>query len=150
MTQTQHPVQLTSDGERVTTDRRRLPVWSTTALALGAAILTWAVEAPLAGVELTVDAGDSTRVVGIASVAVSAVIVAVAGALVARAIARRAARPRRTWLVTGTMVGVLSLVGPFGQAATPGAIVALVLLHLVVAIAVVPTLALALPSRRDA
>ena len=132
------------------TPSRRLPVWRTTALAVGAAVLTWAAEAPLGGVDLTVSSGGATRDVGVVSVVVSAVIVALAAAGTARLVRRWATRPRRTWLVTGTMVLVLSFAGPIGQAVTTSAGLALAALHVVVGLAVVPTLAAALPQRREA
>lgn len=129
-------------------DHRRLPVSRTAAVATVAAVAAWVLETRVADIELVVTQGGATMAVGVVSVAVSALVVALAAAGVARLVRRHAARPRRAWLVTGTMVLVLSLTGPFAQATTTGAALALALLHVVVAAAVVPLLAAALPGER--
>lgn len=127
----------------------RLPVVRTTAYAAVAALVTWVVLVPLAGVELTARTGPdaAARVVGPVSVVVSTVVVALTAGLVAHLARRRAARPRLVWVVTGTMVLVLSFAGPLGQATTTAAMAALATFHVIVAAVVVPVLARALPLR---
>jgi len=74
-------------------------------------------------------------------------LVASLGALVLARVARRADRPRRTFLVVAGVVLAVSLAGPAG-AVSPAAAGGLLLLHLLTAAGVVPTVTSRLAARR--
>jgi hypothetical protein len=69
------------------------------------------------------------------------------GVAIAVALARWSAHPARRWLGTAGSLTALSLVPPFAVGAAAGTIAALVLLHLVAAAVMIPTLARALRPR---
>ena len=128
-----------------TADRRR-PLWPTLAATTGAALVAWF---PLSRmVDLEVTAGDTTRIVGGASVGVSALVVAFAALGFARVLRSRARRPRRVFVITGVAILVLSLVSPLAQAVTTGAALSLLALHLVVGAVVLALVPRRLPSQR--
>ena len=109
----------------------RRAVTVTVAAAIVGALLVWALAVPLAGVDLIVGSGATRRPVGAGAVAVVALIAALAATGLAALLARTVPHPRRTWLIVATAVLLLSLTGPLG-AATAGAGIVLVALHLVV------------------
>ncbi len=127
---------------------RRLPVWQALLGSVVAGVGTWVVLSPLAGLSLSATTGGQQREVGALAVGLSAVVVALGAAIVAALVRRAATRPRRTFLLVSGAVLVLSFSGPVGQADSVSAGVGLSLLHLVVATAVVPVLASALPTRK--
>ncbi|NNM46837.1 DUF6069 family protein [Knoellia koreensis] len=123
-----------------------LPIWSTLAATTGAALVAWF---PLSRfVDLEVAAGDSTRIVGGASVGISALVIALAALGFATVVRRRARRPRRVFTVTGAVVLVLSLVSPLAQAVTTDAALSLLTLHVVVGAVVLGLVPRRLPSLR--
>jgi hypothetical protein len=125
---------------------RPLPVWSTLAATTGAALVAWF---PLSRfVDLEVTAGDSTRIVGGASVGISALVIALAALGFAAVVRRRVRRPRRVFTITGAVVLVLSLVSPLVQAVTTGAALSLLTLHVVVGAVVLGLVPRRLPSLR--
>lgn len=126
----------------------QLPVWQAAVGAVCASAVTWSLLGPLAGLDLVVRTGHGTREVGIASVVVTALVVALGALLVAAVTRRVAARPRRAFLCTSTGVLLLSLLGPLGAATTVAGALALALLHVVVASTVVPVIAGGLSDRR--
>jgi hypothetical protein len=98
-----------------------------------------------AGVTLAVSTGGT---VGAGNVAVVALLAALGGWVVVRAIERRAANPRFTWgLVASALLGV-SMAGP-SWTADGTAAVALMSLHFVVAAVVIPGFMGTLPFRAD-
>jgi D-arabinose 1-dehydrogenase-like Zn-dependent alcohol dehydrogenase len=122
------------------------PVWSTLAATTGAALVAWF---PLSRfVDLEVTAGDSTRIVGGASVGISALVIALAALGFAAVVRRRVRRPRRVFTITGAVVLVLSLVSPLVQAVTTGAALSLLTLHVVVGAVVLGLVPRRLPSLR--
>ena len=105
--------------------------------AAGAAAVVWWVLTGPASVDLAVRSGSGERQVGVVSVIVTAVVVALAGGGLLRVLERRrGARGVAAWTVTAVAVLAVSLAGPLG-AASPAAGLGLALLHLVVGAVVV-------------
>ncbi len=133
-------------GERV--DGRRadwrddLPVAVAAAVAAG---LGWAA-ARLAGVDLAVRAGAGTQHVNLVSAVVTAVVVAMVGGGLLRALERRTPRGRRIWSWLALGVLLVSLAGPLG-ARSLAAGAALTGLHVLVGGVVVLALRLSRPGR---
>jgi hypothetical protein len=106
-------------------------------LAAAAATSAVAATARAAGIDLTIE-GQPIPLLGFANLTA---ICALLGVALAAVLARRAARPRRTFVrVTGTLTA-LSLVPPFLVPAAASTVVVLVLTHLVAAAIVIPALA---------
>ncbi|WP_421735381.1 DUF6069 family protein [Cellulomonas sp.] len=118
---------------------RPLPVWLVATAALAVALAIWVIAVPVAGIELR--AGTPPQTIGVASVAVTTLVVTLA-AWGVRALLRRR-RPVAWWL-TCAIVLLVSLLGPLG-ASSAGAVAALMSLHL----AVGAVLALGLDPRRS-
>lgn len=104
----------------------------------GAALAIWLAAVPLAGVDLEVRMSDSTQDVGPASVVLSALLAAVAGLGCLAVLRRITKRPVRAWTIVASVVLVLSLAGPVGQAESTSALVTLVAMHLAVAAVLIP------------
>lgn len=115
---------------------RALAVAATVAVTLAG----WAVAGPLAGVRLAVRSGDTTRVVGPASVAVVSLLVGLAAWGLLALLERVTGRARAIWIAVALVVLVLSLAGPLGGA-TPAATVSLLCLHLSAGAVLIPLLA---------
>ena len=109
--------------------------WPVAVVAAGAAALVW-VAATSAGVQVEVGSGSGTRDVGLVSVIVTALVVAVAGAGLLRVLERRTSGARRLWTTVAVVVWVVSLLGPVG-ASSVSAGLALGALHLVVGAVVI-------------
>ena len=111
------------------------------AAATGATFTVWAIAAPVAGVDLTVDTGSGATTVTAAAVVTATVIAGLAAwaslALVER-ITRRAAA---VWTWTACAVLLLSLLGPIGSAVGAGTTVALVAMHVAAGAVLIPILA---------
>lgn len=142
--------QTPTTGEPSTPVVRRLPIWRALLGSVAAGVATWAVLSPVAGLSLSATTNGTSHDVGAVAVALSAVVVTLGAAAVAALVRRASAHPRRTFLLVSGAIFVLSFGGPIGQADTVGSGLGLGLLHLVVAAAVVPVLAAALPARRVA
>jgi hypothetical protein len=99
------------------------------------AVVIWLV-AKVLGVDLAVHAGDGSRPVGLVSVIVTVVVVALAGAGLLRVLERRTTNGVRTWTVIAVAVWALSFLGPL-TAMTVGAGLVLASMHLVVGAVVV-------------
>lgn len=108
--------------------------------AVGAATLNAAVAAVArtAGVDLEVTGGEAIPVSGIAFVTA---VFSVAGVLIAAALARWSDRPVQWWWRTTGALTAVSLVPPFLAAADNATALTLVLLHVLAAALVVPTVA---------
>jgi len=102
----------------------------TALLAMALTALVWVLAVPAGGVHLEVGQGDRTRTVGLPSILVVSAVAVLVGALSRRVLARRR-RGVVAWNVLAVLVLLVSLAGPAG-AATPGALLALTALHLVV------------------
>ena len=109
--------------------------WPVAVVSAGAAAVVW-VGATVAGVDLAVRSGSSTRDVGLVSAVVTAVVVAVAGAGLLRVLERRTPEACRVWTGVAMAVWVVSLVGP-ASARTVQAALTLAALHLVVGAVVI-------------
>ena len=88
------------------------------------------------GIDLAVHAGDGSRPVGLVSVIVTVVVVALAGAGLLRVLERRTTNGLRTWTAIAVAVWALSFLGPL-SAMTVGAGLVLATMHLAVAALVV-------------
>ncbi|HEY1486070.1 MAG TPA: DUF6069 family protein [Micromonosporaceae bacterium] len=105
---------------------------ATVAGAAASAAIAWTFLTQVAGVDLAVTSGHTTRHIGLAAVVVTALIVgSVASGLLAW-LERHSRHPYRNWRVTALVVFVLSLLGPLGGS-TGSAIGALAALHTIVA-----------------
>jgi len=109
--------------------------WPVAVVAAGAAAVVW-VGATVAGVEVAVRSGSSTRDVGLVSVVVTAVVAAAVGAGLLSVLERRTSGARRVWTGVAVTVWVVSLAGPAG-ARTLSAGLTLTALHLVVGAVVI-------------
>lgn len=107
------------------------------ALAAAAANAAVAGIARAAGTDLTID-GEPIPVLGIAQLTL---ILSLVGVALAAILARRAARPRRTFVRTTGTLTAISLVPPFLVPTGAATAAVLVLTHLVAAAIVIPTLA---------
>jgi hypothetical protein len=104
----------------------------TVAGATAGALVLWAVETRLLGVDLAVGTGDVVQPVTGVSVAATALVAGLAATLTAWLLVRVAPRHCRTgWTVLASVVLLVSLLGPLG-ATSPAAVVSLVALHLLV------------------
>jgi|tagenome__1003787_1003787.scaffolds.fasta_scaffold19992785_1 hypothetical protein len=119
--------------------------WPVAVVAAAGAGAVWVV-ATLAGVDVAVGSGSSSRDIGLVSVVVTAVVVAVAAGVLLRLLERRTARGRLTWTAIAVAVWVVSFAGPTGAASSSAALT-LVALHLVVGAVVVVGLLRRHPER---
>ncbi|MFD1827035.1 MULTISPECIES: DUF6069 family protein [Mumia] len=105
------------------------------AAATVCAMIAWTFASKVAGVELTVEAGDGVQEVGVAAVAASAAAGALLGLLILRLLERLTARALPIWTALVIVGTLLSAVGPTA-ARSPAATGALLSLHAVVAVVV--------------
>jgi peptidoglycan/LPS O-acetylase OafA/YrhL len=115
-------------------------LWTTgVAAGAGASVATTATAAiaRAAGVSLTVG-GQSIPLIGFAQITFAASII---GTLLAVVLARRATRPRRTFVVTTVALTLASIVPDVLADATPATRFTLALTHAVAAAIVIPALA---------
>jgi hypothetical protein len=104
----------------------------TVAGATAGALVLWAVEARLLGVDLAVRTGDVIQPVTGVSVAATALVAGLVGTLTAWLLTRVAPhRCRTVWTVLASAVLLVSLLGPLG-ATSAAAAVSLLALHLLV------------------
>ena len=104
----------------------------TVAGATVGALVLWAVEAHLLGVDLAVRTGDVVQPVTGVSVAATALVAGLVGTLTAWLLTRVTPRHCRTvWSVLASAVLLVSLLGPLG-ATSAAAVVSLLALHLLV------------------
>jgi len=114
------------------------------ATGLGAAVAAAALNAVVAavaraaGVDLEVSGGEDIPVSGIAFVTV---VLSTLGLLIAAALSRWSDSPVQWWLRTTVALTAISLVPPLVAAADAATAVTLVVLHLLAAAVVVPTVA---------
>jgi cytochrome bd-type quinol oxidase subunit 2 len=128
-----------------TTEPRTTPVWRTGARAgvLAAAATTGVAAVALAaGVPLEVD-GEQIPLAGFAQLTLLCTVV---GVLLAKALARWAARPQRTFTATAVALTGLSFVPDLVVSASSGTKLVLVATHVVAAALVIPALAARLPE----
>ncbi|MGH3400395.1 MAG: DUF6069 family protein [Streptosporangiaceae bacterium] len=115
------------------------------ARALGvaaAAAIAWSVEVPLLGVRLSIKFGAMHAQTVVAGQVIGAALVAgLLGWLLLALLDQRIVRARAAWTGAALLVLVLSLALPLAAATTTSAAVGLLVLHVVVAAAVIPALA---------
>ena len=99
-------------------------------MAAGLAAAVWLM-AKAAGIDLAVHSGDGSRPVGLVSVIVTVVVVALVAAGLLRVLERRTTNGLRTWTVIALVVWALSFLGPL-SAMTVGAGLVLATMHLTV------------------
>jgi hypothetical protein len=99
-------------------------------VAAGSAVVVWLV-AKAAGIDLAVHSGDGSRPVGLVSVIVTVVVVALVAGGLLRVLERRTTNGLRTWTIIAFIVWALSLLGPL-SATTVGAGLVLATMHLAV------------------
>ena len=103
--------------------------------ATGPAAAVW-LAAKAAGIDLAVHSGHGSRPIGLVSVIVTAVVVALVAAGLLRVLERRTTNGLRTWTTIALVVWALSFVGPL-SAMTVGAGLVLAAMHLAVGAVVV-------------
>lgn len=97
-----------------------------------AAVVIWIIAVPVGGLDLIVRSGSSTQTVGLVSVAIVA-LVAGAAAWATLAILERMVRSARlVWTIVGSLVLLLSLLGPLSLAVGTGTVWVLLSMHVVV------------------
>ena len=101
--------------------------------APAAALATWALAVPLAGITLTARRGDGTRTVGPEAIAVTSLVAGLAAWVLVAVLERFVARPGRIWMISAPAVLAASLTGPLSSGVGAAAVLTLILLHLVVA-----------------
>jgi hypothetical protein len=110
--------------------------------AAAAAAIAWSVEVPLLGVRLSIKFGAMHAQTVVAGQVIGAALVAgLLGWLLLALLDQRIARARAAWTGAAVLVLVLSLALPLAAATTTSAAVGLLVLHVVVAAAVIPALA---------
>jgi len=111
---------------------RRLRRTSTVIASAFAAVVIWIIAVPVGRLDLVVRSGSSTQTVGLVSVAIVA-LVAGAAAWATLAILERIVRNARLiWTIVGSLVLLLTLLGPLSLAVGPGTVWVLLATHIVV------------------
>lgn len=127
---------------------RRLPVWKygvAAAVVASAATTALAAAASAAGISFADTTGASIPLAGFAQLTL---VFSLAGVGLAAVLARRARRPRRTFVRTTLALTVLSFVPDLTFGFDAGSAVTLIALHIVAAAIVVPALARRLAHTR--
>lgn len=136
---TQAPIRLTSSVPSPAVERQ--PVWKhgvAAAVAASVATTVLAAVASAAGVSFADSTGASIPIAGFAQLTL---IFSLVGVGMAAVMARRARRPRRTFVRTTVTLTVLSFVPDLTFGFDTGSAATLITLHVVAAAIVVPTLA---------
>ena len=110
------------------------------AAAVGAAVLTWVVAAPLLGVDLRVGTEGADRTVGVGSVVAAAAGAGVLGWALLVLLVRSVPRAGAVWRAAAVAVLLLSLGGPVAMGTGTASVVVLLVLHAVVAAVLVALL----------
>jgi putative Ca2+/H+ antiporter (TMEM165/GDT1 family) len=117
-------------------ERRWRDDWPVAVAAAGAAAAVWVAATQVGSVELAVRAGSGTQHVGVVSVVVTAVVVAMAGAGLLRFLERRTPDGLTVWTAIAVATWVVSFVGPLGARTVASGLV-LAAMHAVVGAIVV-------------
>ena len=111
---------------------RRLRRTSMVIASAFAVVVIWIIAVPVGRLDLVVRSGSSTQTVGLVSVAIVA-LVAGAAAWATLAILERIVRNARLiWTIVGSLVLLLTLLGPLSLAVGPGTVWVLLATHIVV------------------
>lgn len=114
-------------------------------LAAMAATTLVAALARAVGVDFTIADGDET--IPVSGIAFMTGVFSVVGVVIAAALLRWSSRPAERFVRTAVSLTVISLVPPFLAGADPATTIALLVLHLVAAAVMIPTLARSLRNR---
>ncbi|MFI8091877.1 DUF6069 family protein [Streptomyces sp. NPDC086080] len=107
-------------------------------IATGAAVAVWLVAHPLLDISLKAKtSGGEAQEVGLAAVVGASLVAGLAAWGLLAVLDRTTAAARTVWTAVGTVVFLLSLMGPAGAEGT-GAKIALACMHLVVALVLIP------------
>lgn len=132
----------TASAAGVTSTSR--PTRRRAAALVGAAVASatvWAVAVPLLGVDLAVwQGGPAPQPVGLVMVLAASLVAGLLGWALLALLEKFTSRGRAIWTAVAVVVAVLSLAAPLTSAASPGAALALALMHVVVAAVAVPAL----------
>jgi hypothetical protein len=134
----------TAPSTTATTSSRTAPLWRTGGLAAVTAALATTGIADGAGVSLDIS-GEPIPLLGFAQMTL---LCSAIGIVLAVALRRWAATPRRTFLVVTAVLTALSVVPDLLVSAAPSTRAVLILTHLVAAAIVVPLVAGRLPAAR--
>jgi hypothetical protein len=122
----------------------------TVAAGVVAATAVWIVADPLAGVALDVKSGGKTQHVALPVAILVSLLAGLAAWGVSALLHGKSRAPRRTWLITGVVVLLVSFTGPLGSGIGTGTKVSLLCEHLAVAAVLIPGMARTLPAARAA
>lgn len=111
-------------------------IMGTAAVAAAAATAVWLLWTQAGGVDLEVRSGGGTQQIGIGSVLVSSLLIALAGGALLRWWEGRSERGTRRWTMLAVGIAVVSLITPT-SALTVAAGLGLASLHVVVAVLVI-------------
>jgi amino acid transporter len=145
-TATQIPTRITSSAPTSTVERR--PLWKHGVAAAAIAAVTTTVLAAVAsaaGVSFADSSGASIPIAGFAQLTL---VFSLIGVGMAAVMARKARRPRTTFVRTAVVLTVLSVVPDVTFGFDAGSAATLITLHTVAALIVVPTLARRLARTR--
>ncbi|MFI6075665.1 DUF6069 family protein [Actinoplanes sp. NPDC051343] len=113
--------------------------------AAAGALLLWTVDGPWAGLDLAVHQGDTTRHIGPAAVALTALVAGLAAGGLLTLLERTVRRPVRTYRIIASIVLILSLAGPLGSGVGTSSRLVLLAIHMTVGAALI----IGLPGRRN-
>ncbi|MFI1993097.1 DUF6069 family protein [Actinoplanes sp. NPDC020271] len=129
-----------------TADTKRTTGRALTVLAgVAGALLLWAVNAPWAGVPLTVRQGSGTQQIGPVAVALTALVAGLAAWGLLAVLERKSGNPVRIYRIVTAVILLISLAGPLGSGIGIGTKLALLGMHLTVGAALI----IGLPGRRN-
>jgi hypothetical protein len=122
----------TTSGQRNRLSSKLIHRSATVVGATAAALATWGLAVPVAGIELDVRVGGETSDVGVGEVAVTAALAALTAWATLVLLERWTANARKSWTILAALVLLASLAGPLGSAVGAGAALALIAMHVVV------------------
>ena len=126
----------TRTAQPVIWHRRVVAVTAATAAALAA----WVLTGPVAGIDVTVQSGETIQPVGPGAVTIASLVAGLAAWALLALLERLVRRPRRIWTAVAITVLVLSLAGPLGSGADSASAATLAAMHFVVAAVLIPVL----------
>jgi hypothetical protein len=143
---------LTSSAPAVQDRKQNHRQGRTRALSVAAGALAgavaWLIEVPLTGVDLTIRFGSGhAQTIGVGQVIGVSLAAALLGWLLLAVLDKRTSRARGLWVGAALAALIASLALPLTAATTSAADMGLIVMHLVVAAVVIPTMALTSRTR---